>query len=90
MDFKLHCDAVIDKLTDTVKALRIIKHYLPKESLIQFFHAHFMSHIHYCAFLYAKFTKENILRMQRLQNWCVKTIFNLDMKHSTLDLTQTS
>jgi hypothetical protein len=86
MDFKLQCDALLDKLTDVVRALRIIKNHLPTESLLQFFHAHFMSHIHYCAFLYAKFTKDNVLRMQRLQNWCIKAIFNLDKKHSTVDL----
>lgn len=85
-DFNLQCDALINKLTDAVKAIRIIKHYLPKEALIQFFHAHFMSHIHYCSFIMAKFTKQNIMRIQRLQNWCVKLIFQLDKKHSTLDL----
>jgi hypothetical protein len=86
LNFNEQCDNLLDKLTDAVRALRIIKHHLPTESLLQFFHAHFMSHIHYCAFLYAKFTKENILRMQRLQNWCIKAIFNLDKRHNTVDL----
>jgi hypothetical protein len=80
MSFKLHCYAILDKLTDAVRALRIIRNYLPRESLIQFFHAHFMSHI---AFLYAKFAKEDIMR---LQNYCIKAIFNLDKQHSTVDL----
>jgi hypothetical protein len=26
------------------------------------------------------------MRLQRLQNWCIKVIFNLDKKHNTVDL----
>ena len=54
--------------------------------LIQFYHAHFMSHLYYCSFLIVKFTKEDTLRIQRLQNRCIKMIFNLDSRHSTEDL----
>ena len=86
--FKLkeHFQSLIEKLIQSCRALSIIRHHLPRELLIQFYHAHFMSHIYYCSFLYIKFTKEEIMRIQRLQNRCIKIMFNLDSRHSTIDL----
>ncbi|KAL7012693.1 hypothetical protein ACKWTF_014992 [Chironomus riparius] len=54
--------------------------------LLQFFNAHIMSHLHYCSFLYVKLNQADILRLQRLQNRCIRLIFGLDSRHSTLDL----
>lgn len=86
LNFKQQFETLIDKLTDTLKALRIIRNYLPIDALLKFFHAHFMSHLYYCAFIYAKMTKEELKRLQRLQNWCIKAIFRLDSTHETADL----
>jgi len=88
-NFKEHHSNLIGKLTQSCRALSIIKHHLPRELLIQFFHAHVMSHLHYCPFLFAKLTQEEILRLQRIQNCCIKQIFGLDKRHSTLDLFKT-
>ena len=80
---------LIEKLTQSSRALSIIKHHLPQELLLQFFNAHIMSHLYYCSFLFAKFTQDEILRLQRIQNRCIRQIFGLDSRHSTLDLFQT-
>jgi len=80
---------LVEKLTQSCRALSIIKHHLPKELLLQFFHAHVMSHLSYCPFLFAKLTQEEILRLQKIQNRCIKHIFRLDSRHSTLDLFKT-
>jgi hypothetical protein len=86
LNFKAQHAVIIDKLMDTLKALRIIKHHIPISLLIQFFNAHFMSHVYYCSFIYAKLNKEEIKRMQVLQNRCIKCIFKLDSTHDTIDL----
>ena len=77
---------LVSKLTQICRVLSIIKHHLPQEMLIDFFNGHFMSHLYYCSFLYAKLGSEQILRLQRLQNRCIKKIFNLNNQHSTIDL----
>lgn len=80
---------LMNKLTQVCRVLSIIKHHLPREMLLDFFNGHFMSHIYYCSFIYAKLSSEQILRLQRLQNRCIKKIFCLDIQHSTLDLFKT-
>jgi len=86
LNFKSHHELLIKKLTDTLRALRIIRNYLPRKALIEFFNAHFLSHVYYCAFIYAKLTKDEIKRIQILENRCIKTIFKLDSRHATVDL----
>jgi len=51
LNFKPQHSLLINKLTDTLRALRIIKNHVPTETLIQFFNAHFMSHLYYCAYM---------------------------------------
>jgi exonuclease III len=85
-NFKEHVSLLVDKLTQACRALSIIRHHLPQQLLLQFYHAHFMSHLHYCCFVLAKISKDEIMRIQRLQNRCIKLIFNLDARHSTVDL----
>ena len=84
--FKEQFAALVDKLTQSCRALSIIRHHLPRDMLLQFFNAHIMSHLHYCSFLYVKLNQADILRLQRLQNRCIRMIFGLDSRHSTLDL----
>lgn len=86
LNFKPQHSLLINKLTDTLRALRIIKNHVPTEALIQFFNAHFMIHLYYCAFIYAKLTKDEIKRIQVLQNRCIKAIFKLDSRHDSVDL----
>lgn len=75
-----------NKLTQTVRVLTIIKHHLPQTLLLQFFHAHFMSNLHYCSFLYAKLNCEDIKKIQILQSRCIKQIYGLDTRFSTAEL----
>lgn len=89
LNFKSQAEELIGKISDSLKALRIIRNHLPTHALLQFFHAHFMSHLYYCAFIYSKLTKEELKRIQRLQNWCIKAIFRLDSTHETVDLFKT-
>lgn len=87
--FKEQYEGLIDKLTQSCRALSIIRHHLPQEMRIQFFNAHVMSHLHYCSFIYLKLNQAEILRLQRIQNRCIRMIFNLDPQHSTIDLFRT-
>jgi hypothetical protein len=80
---------LLNKLTQVCRVLSIISHHLPREMLLDFFNGHFMSHIYYCSFIYTKLSSEQIVRLQRLQNRCIKKIFNLDSQHSTIDLFKT-
>ena len=89
LKFKEQYAALVDKLTQSCRALSIIRHHLPREMLIQFFNAHIMSHFHYCSFIYVKLNQAEILRLQRIQNRCIRMIFNLDPQHSTVDLFRT-
>lgn len=82
-------ESLVNKLTQVCRVLSIIKHHLPTEMLLDFFNGHFMSHLYYCSFIYAKLSIEQIQRLQRLQNRCIKKIFSLDIQHSTLDLFKT-
>lgn len=79
-------DALINKLTQVCRVLSIIRHHLPREMLIQFFNAHFMSHLHYSSFIYARLKGFELMRIQRLQNRCVKQIFFLHPRHPTSEL----
>jgi hypothetical protein len=88
-NFKEHHLNLVTKLTQSCRALSIIKYHLSRDLLLQFFHAHVMSHLNYCSFLYAKLTQEEILRLQGIQNRCIKHVFGLDSRHSTLDLFKT-
>jgi hypothetical protein len=69
--------------------MTIIKHHLPRELLLKFFHAHFMSHLHYCSFLFVKFNQDDIKKIQVLQSRCIKQIYGLDTRHPTTDLFKT-
>lgn len=90
LDERLNCkeqfERLVEKLTQSSRALSIIKHHLPRDMLLQFFHAHIMSHLQYFSFLYVKLNQMEITRLQRIQNRCIKLIFNLDPQHSTTDL----
>jgi hypothetical protein len=85
-NFKPHHANLTTKLTQSSRALSIIKHHIPRDMSLQFFNAHFMSHLYYCPFLFAKFTQDEISRLQKMQNFCIKKIFNLDPCHSTIDI----
>ena len=88
-NFKEHHSNLMEKLTQSCRALSIIRHHLPRELLLQFFNGHIMSHLYFCPFIFAKFTQEEITRLQRIQNRCIKLIFGLDVCHSTIDLFKT-
>ena len=85
-NFKEQFSQLLNKLTQIVRVLTIIKHHLLQELLLQFFHAHFMSHLHYCSFIYAKMNCEEIRKIQVLQSRCIKQIFRLDAQYPTADL----
>jgi hypothetical protein len=89
MQFDKQIDALINKLVQSSRVLTIIKHHLPLDMLLQFFHSHFMSHLNFCSFLLAKTSKTNLTRLQRLQNRCIKQIYQLESTYPTADLFRT-
>ena len=89
LKFSDHIENLMNKLTQACRVLSIIKYHLPRDLLIQFFHAHIMSHINDCAFLLTKISQSEMTRLQRIQNRCIKLIFGLDPRHPTIDLYRT-
>ena len=81
-----HADHLVNKLSQSVNALSIIKHHLPNDSLMQFYNAFVGSHIFYTGFMLCRLSAENINRLQRIQNRALKTVFNLERRFSTSEL----
>lgn len=81
-----HVDRLSKKIAQAINALRFLKWHLPTNSLLQFFHAHIQSHIHFCAFILLHARAIDIERIQRLQNKSLKIIYDLPDLFPTLDL----
>jgi hypothetical protein len=86
LKFNEQFSALHNKLIQSCRVISIIRHQLSQEMLLQYFHAHFLSHLNFCAFLLAKMTQEEVSRLQTLQNKCLKIIYGLDSTHPTIDI----
>lgn len=85
-NFKSQFSSLVNKLIQSSRVMSIIKHHLCREMLLDFYHAHFMSHLNYCSFLFSKLTKDELNSLQTLQSRCIKQIYGLHPQHPTIDL----
>ena len=81
-----HANGLVSKLSQSVNAMSILKHYLPKDSLLQFYNAFVGSHIFYSGFLLCRMSCDDLNRLQRIQNKTLKIAYNLETRYPTIDL----
>ena len=86
MSMNPHSDEITKKLTTTIRAMRILRNYLPQQSIYQFYNAHFSSHLSYCAFVLMNLSQESLNSIQTLQNKALKLTFGLDWRCPTIEL----
>lgn len=77
---------LIDKLSNSLRVISIIRHYLPINCLISFFHAYFLSHINDAGFVLLRAREKDLRKLQRMMNRALKMIHNLNFRHSTYDI----
>lgn len=81
--FQTHADKLMSKLNQIYNAILILRHQLNSTLLMQFFNAYFMSTIYYCSFLILRMTNNDLIRLQSVQNKCIKAIFRLNIRYPT-------
>ncbi|KAG5674350.1 hypothetical protein PVAND_004325 [Polypedilum vanderplanki] len=77
---------VVNKLTMSLRALRIVRNFLPSPILWQFYNAYVGSHLNYCNFVLIRLSVKCIKRLQSLQSRAIKLVFGLELTFQTLDL----
>ncbi|KAG5685032.1 hypothetical protein PVAND_014235 [Polypedilum vanderplanki] len=77
---------VVNKLTMSLRALRIVRNFLPSPILWQFYNAYVGSHLNYCNFVLIRLSVKCIKRLQSLQSRAIKLVFGLELTFPTLDL----
>ena len=60
--------------------------FVPRHALLKFYHAFIHSQLNYLILVWGRATISLLRRLQTLQNRCLKTIFNLPIRHSTAQL----
>lgn len=78
-----HVNDLANKISQSSRAMNIIKKHLPTYSLMQFYHAFIGSHIHSNGFLLWRLNTGDINRLQIIQNKSLKSIFGLKSEFPT-------
>jgi hypothetical protein len=86
LKFSGHTDGLISKISQSIGAMNIIKNYLPRTCLLQFYHAFIGSQLFYNGLVLCRLTNFDLNRLQRAQNRAMKLVYGLERRHSTLDL----
>jgi hypothetical protein len=86
INMKDQLNKVVNKLVHSLRAIRVIRNYLPINVVWQFYNAFMTLHLNYCSFLLIRLPAELIVRLQVLQNRGLKAAFGLDIRHSTKEL----
>ena len=81
-----HVTQTSKKLTRIISSFKIIKHFVPDKCKKQLFHAHINSRLKYGLEVYGHTTKNNIQKLQVLQNKSLKVLFNKDWYTPTSQL----
>ncbi|KAG5675210.1 hypothetical protein PVAND_005134 [Polypedilum vanderplanki] len=77
---------IVYKLTNSLRAIKIIRNFLPTTSVWQFFNAFLSSHIYYCSFMLIRLPIKMIKRLQSLQSRGIKSVYKLDHQYPTFEL----
>ncbi len=64
----LHVDTICRKIACKVGVLKHLKRIVPHETLKQLYNSIVLPHFDYCDIIYGTCTKENLSRLQKLQN----------------------
>ncbi|KAG5666863.1 hypothetical protein PVAND_014871 [Polypedilum vanderplanki] len=77
---------IVAKLTNALRAIKIIRNFLPVSAVWQFYNAFISSHINYCSFMLIRLPVKMIKRMQSIQSRGIKIIHRLDPQFPTIEL----
>jgi retron-type reverse transcriptase len=81
-----HVDKLARNLVIGINALKHLKRELNLNALMNFYNAHFNSHISYYSFVLLRAKSTDIDRLQILQNKAIKIIYGLPFRFPTTDL----
>jgi hypothetical protein len=77
LKFEQHYYSLTKKLNQTIGAVSSLRHKLMTRPLMNFYFAHFQSHLIYSMFLFARLPSKDIQHLQILQNRVLKMIHKL-------------
>jgi hypothetical protein len=81
-----YVEDLIVKVSQSIRALNIVKGHLPTQQMLQYYHAFIGSHLYYCSFLISRLNAGQIQRIQVMQNRSLKIVFGLHHRTPTIDL----
>lgn len=78
--------SVEKKVSTLCGVLRRVTYFLPRHALLKFYYAHIHSQMQYAIIVWGRACKSKLMRLQTLQNRCLKMIFQLPPLYPTIDL----
>ena len=84
--FDCHISKLCKDLLKIVSSFKIIKHWVPNNQKMKLYYAYFHSRVQFGLEIYGTAAKRHINKLEILQHKALKTLFNLDPLHPSLDL----
>lgn len=84
--WEIHIKHVERKVATLCGVLSRVSCFVPQHVLLKFYHAHIHSQLQYVVIVWGRACRSKLLRLQTLQNRCLKIIFKLPPLHPTIDL----
>ena len=78
LNWSCHINNIIKKVSCLIGCVRRIKKYVTNRNLVDLYYALLLPHFDYCCTLWGNSTKNNILRLQRMQNKYARIVLDVD------------
>lgn len=86
LSWEVHIKHVERKVASLCGIVRKVVSFIPRHVLIKFYYAHIHSRLQYLVSVWGRACKSKLIKLQVLQNRCIKLIFKLPILHPTLEL----